>query len=558
MQHYQLRSRLRRLAPRGLTLSAVFCMIAGQAATAAASSGPTAVNETFKQNAGTMAPVAGGTWTAGGGLYKLTSPAPAPWYGNGNMSISSVPLTGDFTVTASVNTPSGSEFSVILDYSDPQNYSYVHYSTVAHDFSQGIFQMQSGVSNEVAAFDYKVSSGSLQTVKVKYESGKVKAYVGSTYLTGTDLSVRSGAHAGLGSVSSAVSFGPFSVAGATASSSIAPLPQTTVQPPAATTMASSTACSAFQAIRTVPVATTAQLNAALASAQPGDDIQVADGTYTGGFVISNISGSPDNSIRLSGSPAAVLNGGSVSGSYVLHLSNANNWCIDGLTVTNGSKGIVTDNSSNNVLQNLDVNTVGDEAVHFRSCSDNNTLQGSHVHNTGLRNPGFGEGVYIGTASSNWDMYNYCTPGQPDASNYNQVLSNSIDHTTAENVDIKEGTYYGVLSGNVFDGAGISGSNSATSTVNVKGAFYTLTGNTITQSDPSTTAMVDGMQTYVVPADWSVTHSGLGITFSNNTFTFPYGLSGYGVEIKGGSVTNVLCNNTSTGAALGLSNEVCSQ
>ncbi|WP_162060939.1 right-handed parallel beta-helix repeat-containing protein [Undibacterium sp. KW1] len=63
------------------------------------------------------------------------------------------------------------------------------------------------------------------------------------------------------------------------------------------------------------------------------------------------------------------------------------------------KGIILDTSSNNVLQNLTVHDVDDEGIHFRAFSTDNVLKNSHIYNTGKKQAGFGEGVYIGSANS---------------------------------------------------------------------------------------------------------------------------------------------------------------
>src|SRR4051794_28285815 len=122
-----------------LTAAALGLGLANRAP-ALASTAPV-ISETFTQNAGTLLPVSGGGWAVSGGTYNLSAPATAK-LGNGNISLSSTPLTGDFDMTVSgrAATPSG-EFSVIFDYADPQHYSYAHFSTVLHDFAQGIFKV---------------------------------------------------------------------------------------------------------------------------------------------------------------------------------------------------------------------------------------------------------------------------------------------------------------------------------------------------------------------------------------------------------------------------------
>src|SRR5690606_41422623 len=83
--------------------------------------------------------------------------------------------------------------------------------------------------------------------------------------------------------------------------------------------------------------------------------------------------------------------------------------------------------------------------------------------TGIVNPMVGEGVYIGAARTSWGSRGV------DYSNRNQVIGNTIYDTTAESIDIKEGTKNGVIRGNLLDGARITGQ--ADSWITVKGQHY---------------------------------------------------------------------------------------
>jgi hypothetical protein len=226
------------------------------------------------------------------------------------------------------------------------------------------------------------------------------------------------------------------------------------------------------------------LRRALAEAQPGQTITLADGAYSGkpprgndssepGRYVIARSGTPDAPITLRGSRAAVLDGDGTDGGYVLHLVNADYWRLEGFTATSGSKGIVLDGSSHNVMDGVRVTDIGDEGVHFRAFSSRNTIQRSEVDHTGMDSEGFGEGVYLGSANSNWGRY---SGGQPDRSDQNQVLDNRITDTRAEPIDVKEGTTGGVITGNVLGGDGVAGQNSADSFLDVKGNGYRIEGN----------------------------------------------------------------------------------
>ena len=239
---------------------------------------------------------------------------------------------------------------------------------------------------------------------------------------------------------------------------------------------------------TVTVSTAEQLHAALAAAVPGDVIAVADGTYRGNFV-GTARGSAEAPIFLCGGPGAVLDAGGIDEGYVLHLDGAAWWRVVGLTVRNGQKGVMADGVQHVVLQGLTVETTGDEAVHLRGGSSDNVVRDSTIRDTGHRRAKFGEGVYVGSASSNWCTISDC---EPDRSDRNLVLGNTITATTAESVDLKEGTSDGVVHGNRFDGDALTG---ADSWLDAKGNDWQVTGNTGVRSP------VDGFQTHQVAQGW---------------------------------------------------------
>jgi hypothetical protein len=293
----------------------------------------------------------------------------------------------------------------------------------------------------------------------------------------------------------------------------------------------------------IAVSTAAQLTAALAAAQPGQTIQLADGTYVGNFAAST-SGTAALPIRLVGTRNAVLQGKTTSSGYVMHLDGASYWTLQGFSMTGASKGLVLDGASHDLVDGVDVGNVGEEAVHFRAFSSDNTIQNSVVHDTGLVDPQYGEGVYIGSALSNWINY---SNGNPDLSNGNQVLDNDIHDVTAEAVDLKEGTIGGAVSGNTLGGAAISGENFADSFIAVQGNNFTISDNTLVHAS---SAILDGFQTHE-----KVDGDGSGNIFSGNVVqdtAFP----GYEINIDTKTANTVSCSNQPGGAVLGRSNIAC--
>jgi parallel beta-helix repeat protein len=290
----------------------------------------------------------------------------------------------------------------------------------------------------------------------------------------------------------------------------------------------------------VDVTTAAELQRALDRAVPGQAIRLADGRYPGAFTAS-AKATAETPIRLCGSAAAVLDGGAGQNDYTLHLSAASYWQVVGLTVSGGQKGVMVDAGVGNRLEGLTVTSVGDEAIHLRANSTDNVVSGNTVRGTGGHRAKFGEGIYVGSAESNWCQITEC---QPDRSDRNVIEGNDVSGTTAEAVDIKEGTSGGVLRGNTFDGSAMVQSDSW---VDVKGNGWRIEGNT------GTAAPTDGFQVHEAVAGW-----GRDNVFSGNTGTV--GATGYVVDVAGPSAirdsTTVSCDNNATGAASGVSNVAC--
>ena len=316
--------------------------------------------------------------------------------------------------------------------------------------------------------------------------------------------------------------GPAAGPGGTSSAAAAALPPGAVPPAPIARFSCGTA--------TVRVSTAEELTRALSRPTAGQVIWLADGTYPGKFV-TTASGTAEAPIQLCGGRGAVIDGESVKGGYALHFNGASHWRVNGFSVRNGQKGVMVDAGSDIGLQDLLVEHIGDEAVHLRSFSTGNVVRGLTIRETGLRREKFGEGVYVGSAQSNWKSV---TAGRPDASNGNFVLDNTISATTSEAVDIKEGTIGGVVAGNRFDGSALTG---ADSWVDVKGNGWLIAGNT------GHTTTKDGFQTHVVVKGWGDRN-----LFTGNTADLGGG-SGVGFYLHERLGNRISCDNRVSGGTL---------
>ena len=319
----------------------------------------------------------------------------------------------------------------------------------------------------------------------------------------------------------------------------APTPQASVSPtptPATTpTAPASAACPQ----PTVPVSTAGELQAALDEAAPGAVIGLAPGSYPGTFTLAR-SGTPEAPLTVCGPADAVLDGGRIDDGYVLHLDGVSDVVVSGFSIRNGQKGLMADRTTRSVISGLTVSRVGDEAIHLRDHSTDNLVTGNTISETGARKPKFGEGIYVGTAESNWCDITDC---EPDASDRNTISGNTISATTAESIDIKEGTSGGTVEGNVFDGSALE-EDDADSWVDVKGNDWVIAGNSGTDSP------ADGFQTHEIVDGWGTRNVFRGNTAAVNG-------PGHGFSITPELDNVVECSNTASGAGEGLSNLECS-
>jgi parallel beta-helix repeat protein len=231
--------------------------------------------------------------------------------------------------------------------------------------------------------------------------------------------------------------------------------------------------SSHAATRTINCSTTSCLTSALSGAQAGDMIVLASGTYTGNFVISanGTSSSPIILQSASSTSRASLNGGGTGSGYALHITG-DYVQLKNLKITNAKKGIMLDGASHGLIDGTEVYNIGEEGIHYRDGSSNNTLQNSSVHDTGLVTADYGEGVYVGSDIGKWGTYNA-------AANYNRISNVTIGpNVRAESVDIKEGTTGTIVENCTFDGTGISGANFSDSFMDVKGNNSIIRNNTL--------------------------------------------------------------------------------
>lgn len=212
----------------------------------------------------------------------------------------------------------------------------------------------------------------------------------------------------------------------------------------------------------IKVSTAKALSEALSKAAPGDKIVVAPGHYPGKFKLKK-SGLKNKPIWVTSEDPnnmPVLDGGD--------FNNGTTFAIDGddkatgisyiyvqnIKVTNGRGGITVDHADYVTIDGVEVYKVGQAAIHLRDGSKYNIVKNTFLHDTGLYNVKYGEGVYIGSDYKKWPGGSSKSEYDPKV-DYAQIINNTIGpNVTAEHIDIKEGSSYAYIIGNTFNAKGM--------------------------------------------------------------------------------------------------------
>ncbi|PJJ71859.1 parallel beta helix pectate lyase-like protein [Diaminobutyricimonas aerilata] len=294
---------------------------------------------------------------------------------------------------------------------------------------------------------------------------------------------------------------------------------------------------------TVVVRTSAEFKAALAAAGPGTSIHMAPGTYRlkGGFKVY-ASGSATDPIWICGSAQSVITTGSLTADHGIMVNGVHDVVLTGFAIDTAHKGVTIISSSRVVVSDLTVQNIGYEAIHLRNQTTDAEVSYNTVRNTGLVEPRFGEGVYVGTSDENWCSVNNC---QPDRTDRVRVMNNTFSGIGTEPIEAKAGTSDGIVAGNVFTDARADGVEDAW--VLVKGNGWYVADNRGSESPANG---------YAVNA--SVVGWGESNVFARNT---AIDVAGYGTWLhqpagRGDLGNRVACTNVVQDAALGYSNVSC--
>ena len=291
---------------------------------------------------------------------------------------------------------------------------------------------------------------------------------------------------------------------------------------------------------TVTVSSAEDLRLAIDRAEPGTSIWMEPGVYGRGYYMTK-KGTAKNPIWICGSEEAVVDASRNGQQHGFYLSSTEHVRLAGFTVRGSLKGVMVNASKNIAVSDLMVENIGDEAIHLRDSTTDSVVAGNTIRGTGLVNPYYGEGIYVGSSNRSWCEVSDC---EPDQSNGNLIEDNTISNTTAEGIELKEGTSAGWVRDNHVDGARMQPTTNGL--IHVRGDDWEISDNTGANA-----------QSHAINS--LTTFAGGGQGFANQFFgnSISGSVPGFGIVITAAdSYSVVSCRNSVPGATRGLTNVAC--
>lgn len=279
---------------------------------------------------------------------------------------------------------------------------------------------------------------------------------------------------------------------------------------------------------TTTVSNMKSLQKAVKKAGPGSVIRLEPGTYSGYLEVTK-SGSSDRPLWICGPRDAVLTRSDPSEGFAVHIEGAKHVVLSGMTITEATQAVTISSSANITVSDLMITKTGQEAIKLRYDTTDSYVIGNVIRDTGLVKPEYGEGIYVGTSPARWCEYTDC---EPDRSDRNSILDNSVAGTTADPIEAKQGTANGRIENNEIDGASLT---DVTSLIYVKGNNWLVRGNTGWNSPGD--AFIGNFD-YDPNPGW-----GKNNVFVANTADVP--AEEYGVAVREGYGNLVACSNEVT-------------
>jgi hypothetical protein len=214
------------------------------------------------------------------------------------------------------------------------------------------------------------------------------------------------------------------------------------------------------------------LNDILNNAVPGDTVLVKSGTYSRiRLTDKNFSELKPLVVKVDDSEKVIIKGNTVAGNSSLEMVSCSYIVFEGFAFTNSMWGIYVKNSNHIILRYNEIYLTGQEGCHVGRSSKYVDIIGNIIHNTGLYNPKWAEGIYVGSGS-------YGRNGFPDNCEYIWIEGNHIYETgKAEAINVKgECFHVTVRNNNIHDIHPGTSEQYNQAAITVEGAGSSITHN----------------------------------------------------------------------------------
>ena len=289
------------------------------------------------------------------------------------------------------------------------------------------------------------------------------------------------------------------------------------------------------------------LDKILNAAKGGDTILVKGGRYEQVYLSGKkFTKQKPLIVRGDNSGTVTVSGNIVSKGSALEIKNCSYIIIEGITLTNAMWGIYVKNSEHILLKNNRIFKTGQEGCHVGRSSKYIDIIGNEIHNTGLFNSKWAEGIYIGSGS-------YSGSNFPDNCENIWIENNHIYETgNAEGINVKGECFHVTVRNNKihdihpgtkeqYNQAAITVEGSENS---IKNKFR-ISEKRDVWVENNTISNVSGGY-----ADWNngIMFFGTGVYILNNTVTNCINKGIYGNNWKDLGLQNYVYGNTITNCA----------
>ena len=179
-------------------------------------------------------------------------------------------------------------------------------------------------------------------------------------------------------------------------------------------------------------------------------------TSADGATVWKKNGKSGKPITICGSTDTILDGSDPKRykGYCLRTAQSSYIRVAGFTVQNCLKGVDIQSTKNSEFMFIKTQNTLAEGMRFRFGSQKNIIQNCTITNTGRLDPGWGEGIYVGTSRKNSINFGL----DPDDCGHNIIRYNTFGPgILSENIDAKEYSNGGLVTGNTFNGMDSIGS-----------------------------------------------------------------------------------------------------